>query len=314
MHWRRRILPRAWGALRGRAGRREVFLGPATLLEGCKRTVALSCVALPLDLFVSSFPPLPVPLSSGCPLCHLLPPPPLSLSSPAADRAARGSLTCPGKRGQGRGCLCSHPAPSLHRSLRGGRQRPAALPTGSIFIFSLFPLLSDPSGPAPTGESCGWFGWEEERQDSGAGLSSLGWRGIVEGHREGEATLQTPRFVDGAGFGGRVRPPRRDEGWGLLWRAVPSGHSSWVSCPHIKPAGTVLFKQRLQGWPPSLDFSRPSLAGDEPPLPIAVLPAWQRGDVLCPFGAQKAPAHAPIQHPKPCCRTSEAQREGRTVK
>ena len=143
---RRRILPRSRRVLRGRAGRREVFLGPATLPEGCKRAVAVPCVTpLPLDPFVSSFPlPVPAPLSSGCPSCHLSPPPPLSLSSPAANLAARDSLTCPGKRGQGRGCLCFHPAPSLQRSLRDVRQRPAALPARSTFIFSLFLLLSEP--------------------------------------------------------------------------------------------------------------------------------------------------------------------------
>lgn len=67
-----------------------------------------------LCLWICSSPlsplPLPAPLSSGCPLGHLSP---LSLSSPAAERAARGSLTCPGKRGRGRGHSCSHPAPSL---------------------------------------------------------------------------------------------------------------------------------------------------------------------------------------------------------
>lgn len=153
-----------------------------------------------LCLLICLSPLSPTPLTAVLGVSLVPLPPPLFLSSPAADRAARG--TCPGKWGQGWGCLCSHPAPSLHRSHRDVRQRAAALRTGSTFIFSLFPLLSNPSSPAPTGESCGSFGWEEERQDSRAGLSSPGWCGIMEGHREGKAVLQGPHFVDGVGFGG----------------------------------------------------------------------------------------------------------------
>jgi len=77
---------------------------------GCRMPVcglAVLCVPLSLDLFVSSFP-FPALLSSGsCAtstgVCALL----------AAERAAKGSA-CPGKRG--RGCLNSHAAPSLHCS------------------------------------------------------------------------------------------------------------------------------------------------------------------------------------------------------
>lgn len=54
----------------------------------------------------------------------------------------------------------------------------------------------------------------------------------------------------------------RGEGWGLLWDAVPSGRSLWVSCPHTEPAGTALLQQCQQGRQPSLGFSTPPLAGE----------------------------------------------------
>lgn len=69
----------------------------------------------PLDVFVSSFHPLPSPLAPGCPLCHPCPCP-----------AASGSLTCPGKRGWARG------APALILPLASSREaEPGCFPMGA---------------------------------------------------------------------------------------------------------------------------------------------------------------------------------------
>ena len=130
--------------------------------------------------------------------------------------------------------------PSLRRGLRGARQRPAALPAGSTCVFSLFPLLS---GPAPTRESCGWLGWEEERRDGGAGRSPLRRRGVVEGRREGEA--EPPRALVlclEPGWEAEASPPR----------GVTAG-----GCSGVLVGLPAVFRQRLQGWLLSLGSSSP---------------------------------------------------------
>jgi len=77
------------------AGRGEGGWGPATLPSGLRASSPGRLSRRCLFISVSSFPPSPRRCPPAVP-CATAP----SLSSPAAAWAARGSLTCPGKRGR----------------------------------------------------------------------------------------------------------------------------------------------------------------------------------------------------------------------